>query len=402
MQQDVLIKVEQVSKKFSKSLKRSLWYGAKDIVGEMFGKNPNSSQLRKTEFWAIKDVSFEVRRGECLGLIGHNGAGKSTLLKMLNGLIKPDQGKITISGKVGALIELNAGLNPILTGRENIYVLGQIRGFTKKEIDENFDEIVAFAEIAEFIDAPVQNYSSGMRVRLGFAVAAQMKPDVLLIDEVLAVGDMAFAIKSLRKIDEILKTSAVIFVSHSMPHIARISNKITILDKGKQINYTTNISEGIDSYYKRYQSKITSFQSNNEVQINNVWFPENKNTDDIYKIQRLTDLRIAFSVKINTAFTTPYFAVVIYDKEQRPIGVNYNNNYLLANYITEKTETFNTYETTVNLKRINLSKGIYSVTLAIMAKPTQEMILRAQNVAEFQVLANRTVWEPIEFEGEWT
>jgi lipopolysaccharide transport system ATP-binding protein len=162
---DVLVRVENVSKKFCKSLKRSLWYGVKDIATELnpFGRVSDGlrvtsdergegekhlsvceAELRKDEFWAVKDVSFELRRGECLGLIGHNGAGKSTLLKMLNGIIKPDHGRIEMRGRVSALIELGAGFNPVLTGRENIYNKGAILGFTKKEIDEKFDEIVEF------------------------------------------------------------------------------------------------------------------------------------------------------------------------------------------------------------------------------------------------------------------
>jgi lipopolysaccharide transport system ATP-binding protein len=188
---EILIKAENVSKKFSKDLKRSLYYGVLDVFSGIKGSD-KKRELRKDEFWAVRDVSFEVRRGECLGLIGHNGAGKSTLLKMLNGLIKPDEGKITMHGKVGALIELGAGFNPILTGRENIYNNAAVIGFSKKEIDAKFDEIVAFSEIEEFLDMPVQNYSSGMKVRLGFAIAAQMEPDVLIIDEVLAVGDLGF------------------------------------------------------------------------------------------------------------------------------------------------------------------------------------------------------------------
>jgi lipopolysaccharide transport system ATP-binding protein len=196
MKDEVLVKVEGVSKKFCRDLKRSLWYGVKDISSELFGAKKNG-QLRPKEFWAVDDVSFELRRGECLGLIGHNGAGKSTLLKMLNGLIKPDKGTITMHGRIGALIELGSGFNPILTGRENIYNNGSVLGFSRKEIDAKFDSIVEFAELSEFIDTPVQNYSSGMKVRLGFAVAAQMEPDVLLIDEVLAVGDIGFSFKCL-------------------------------------------------------------------------------------------------------------------------------------------------------------------------------------------------------------
>src|SRR5690606_14679453 len=162
------------------------------------------------------------RRGECLGLIGHNGAGKSTLLKMINGLIKPDVGAITIKGRVGALIELGAGFDPILTGRENIYINGQILGFTKKEVDRKFDSIVDFSGISQFIDTPVRNYSSGMKVRLGFSVAIHMEPDVLLVDEVLAVGDLAFVIKSLNAMQQLMKKCAVIFVTHSMPLMSRV------------------------------------------------------------------------------------------------------------------------------------------------------------------------------------
>ena len=170
---EVLVEVEGLSKKFCKDLKTSLWYGVKDLSANVFG-NQQPKGLREKEFWAVKDINFTLRRGECLGLIGHNGAGKSTLLKILNGLINPDEGKVTIRGKVGALIELGAGFNPILSGRENIYNNGAVLGFTRAEIDSKIEKIIDFSEIREFIDMPVQNYSSGMKVRLGFAVAAQI------------------------------------------------------------------------------------------------------------------------------------------------------------------------------------------------------------------------------------
>lgn len=221
MEAEVLIKSENISKKFAKSLKKSLFYGVQDLISGITGRDQNKD-LRDDEFWAVKNISFEVRRGECLGLIGHNGAGKSTLLKILNGLIAPDEGTITIKGKIGALIELGAGFNPILTGRENIYNNAAVIGFTKKEIDGKLDAIIAFAELEEFIDMPVQNYSSGMKVRLGFAVAAQMQPDVLIIDEVLAVGDLGFILKCFKQIDSIMPNTAMIFVSHSMPMVARV------------------------------------------------------------------------------------------------------------------------------------------------------------------------------------
>jgi len=220
MKEEILIEVNQVSKRFCKDLKRSMRYGFMDSLRAIAGKDATATELRKDEFWAVKDVSFQLRRGECMGLIGHNGAGKSTLLKMLNGLINPDQGSIVMRGRIGALIELGAGFNPILTGRENIYNNGAVLGFTRKEIDEKIEAIIDFAEIREFIDAPVQNYSSGMRVRLGFSVAAQMEPDILLIDEVLAVGDLGFVVKCMNRIQQLLKSCAVIFVSHSMGQIS--------------------------------------------------------------------------------------------------------------------------------------------------------------------------------------
>jgi len=231
---DVLISVKGVSKKFCRSLKRSLWYGLQDISSEFLGKSKQHESLRKDEFWAIKDVSFEVRRGECLGLIGPNGAGKSTLLKLLTGIIKPDMGEIRIKGRVGALIELGAGFHPILTGRENIYINGTILGLTKKEINEKFEQIIDFADIGDFLDTPVQNYSSGMRVRLGFAIAANLEPDILFIDEVLAVGDTGFRMKCFEHLIKLTaKGTSLIMVTHNIFELYRVSRRSIVLHHGK-------------------------------------------------------------------------------------------------------------------------------------------------------------------------
>lgn len=258
---DVLVKVEHVSKKFCRDLKKSLWYGIKDIATELIpgtGSATRHSILRPAEFWAVNDVSFELRRGECLGLIGRNGAGKTTLLKMLNGLIKPDRGRIEMRGRVGALIALGAGFNPVLTGRENIYVNGSVLGLSKREIDERLEEIIDFAEIGDFIDTPVQNYSSGMAVRLGFAVATIIKPDVLIIDEVLAVGDAAFRGKCYNQIDRIAPDSAIIFVSHSMEQVGRICNKSLVLQDGK-VAFCGAIGPGMGAYRGQCSEKGGGF-----------------------------------------------------------------------------------------------------------------------------------------------
>jgi lipopolysaccharide transport system ATP-binding protein len=249
MSAEPLIRVENVSKKFCRSLKRSLWYGLKDLGGEVAGqKGLNRLDLRRDEFLAVDDVSFELRRGECLGLIGRNGAGKSTLLRMLSGLVRPDAGRVTVRGRVGALIELGAGFNPILTGRENIYVNGAVLGLTKREMDRKFDEIVEFADLGGFIDAPVQSYSSGMRVRLGFAVAAHLEPDVLLIDEVLAVGDEAFRVKCYNRIYELSQYCGIVFVSHNLSHVARLCDRALLLENGK----VAALSETVPAVLQQY------------------------------------------------------------------------------------------------------------------------------------------------------
>lgn len=236
MEQDVLIRVESLSKKFCRDLRTSLRYGAGDLTREILGRE-RTSELRPKEFWAVQGVGFELRRGESLALIGHNGAGKTTLLKMLNGLIKPDGGRIEMRGTVAAMIALGAGFNPILTGRENIYINAAVLGLGSREVDARIDEVIAFSEIGEFIDTPVRNYSSGMSVRLGYSVAAiLLRPDILLLDEVLAVGDLPFRIKCLNHMRSIKEHCALIFVSHSMPTISSFCTRAILMDHGRMIS----------------------------------------------------------------------------------------------------------------------------------------------------------------------
>lgn len=251
---DTLITVEHVSKKFCRSLKKSLWYGMRDLAADLMGGRPRRHEyLREDEFWALADVSFTLKRGECLGLIGHNGAGKTTLLKMLNGLIKPDRGRIEIRGRVGALIALGAGFNPVLTGRENIYVNAAVLGLSRKETDAKFREIVDFAELGEFIDTPVQSYSSGMTARLGFSIAAAVQPDILLIDEVLAVGDAGFRFKAYRAIADLLPNSAIILVSHSLPQVAKIATRAMLLAHGRNAIDSPSLDRVFDAYQLHQQ-----------------------------------------------------------------------------------------------------------------------------------------------------
>jgi lipopolysaccharide transport system ATP-binding protein len=233
-QSDVVLSVQGVSKKFCRDLKRSLFYGVRDIASEIVGVKGRSLNLRPQEFWALKDVSFQLQRGEAIGLIGKNGSGKSTLLRIIAGLIRPDAGMVEINGRVAPLIALGAGFNPILTGRENIYANMSILGLSKQEIDQRFNDVLEFAEIGEAIDAPVQSYSSGMAARLGFASAIHTEPEILLIDEVLAVGDIRFRAKCHRKLQELRrKGTSFILVSHQPQLILNVCTQAVYLLKGE-------------------------------------------------------------------------------------------------------------------------------------------------------------------------
>jgi lipopolysaccharide transport system ATP-binding protein len=196
-------------------------------------RNPQS-EIRNSEFWALKDVSFEVKRGEVIGIIGRNGAGKSTLLKILSRITAPTTGEVKIHGRVGSLLEVGTGFHPELTGRENIYLNGAILGMGREEIKRKFDEIVAFAEVEQFIDTPVKRYSSGMYVRLAFSVAAHLESDILLVDEVLAVGDAAFQKKCLGRMGEVAKYGrTVLFVSHDMRKVTTLCSRGILLNSGR-------------------------------------------------------------------------------------------------------------------------------------------------------------------------
>jgi lipopolysaccharide transport system ATP-binding protein len=233
MSDDVIISLENVGKKYCRSPKRTLVYGIRDVARDVFGLRPVSTELRRDEFWALNNVSFEVKRGECLGVIGANGAGKSTLLKLLNGVILPDRGAILVNGRVGGLLELGAGFHPMLTGRENIHLSGAILGLSKDEINDKFPSIVEFAGLEDFIDSPVKYYSSGMYVRLGFAVAINVDPDILIIDESMAVGDTAFRRRCLNKINAFLKSDkTIIVVTHNLQEIETIASRIILLNQG--------------------------------------------------------------------------------------------------------------------------------------------------------------------------
>ncbi len=245
-----MLEVAGVAKVFASDLRRSLRYAAKDIGREVFAREPRDvGHLRAGEFKALDGVSFALQRGESLGIVGDNGAGKSTLLKILYGLIKPDAGEVRVRGRVAALLELGTGFDPVLTGRENIFVNGAILGLSGKRLRAVAELVIEFAELEDAIDTPVRYYSSGMSARLAFAIAANLEPDVLLIDEVLAVGDIAFqrkcAVHMLRYVD---RGGSLIFVSHNAHQVMSLCSRGLVLDGGRQI-FTGTAVEALGHYH---------------------------------------------------------------------------------------------------------------------------------------------------------
>jgi lipopolysaccharide transport system ATP-binding protein len=244
-----VVSVSGVGKKFAKSLGQTLRYGLADISHDLLLQEDKPKVLRPGEFWALDDVSFEIQRGEALAIIGRNGSGKSTLLKLLYGLIKPDVGEITIRGRMAAIIELGAGFDPILSGRENVYINASILGLSREEVDDILPAIIEFSDLHDFIDTPVKFYSSGMHARLAYSIASNLSPDIFLVDEVLAVGDFEFRQKCLRHMQGFVENGGtLLFVSHAAPQIQMLCNRGLVLENGRSVFQGTAL-EALDHYY---------------------------------------------------------------------------------------------------------------------------------------------------------
>ena len=395
MNDEVLVEASNVSKKFCRSLKRSLWYGVTDVAsaltpwsrGTSEGVNGERPALRKDEFWALQDASFTLRRGECLGLIGHNGAGKSTLLKILNGLIPPDTGRITMKGRVSALIELNAGFNPILSGRENIFNQAALLGFSRDETLRRFDAIVEFAEIGDFLDMPVQNYSSGMRVRLGFAVAVQMEPDILIIDEVLAVGDVAFRFKCLNAIGEIMKSSAVIFVSHTMPQIFRICTQVMVLDHGRVTYHGNDIGDGVTKYLSLFRNAEPTIAGSGEVKVNTAWLESNGSKagkEETLSVTYGAPLRFGAVLEVEPGIEQVAVQFVAWNAEMLPVLDVMSED--LTGFVFDVPPS-GRVEVSALIPRLELNAGRYNISVMATTPTMSRALCRHDNAAYLQVEA---------------
>jgi lipopolysaccharide transport system ATP-binding protein len=314
-----IIEVRKIGKKYDITHERGGYIALRDIIANA-AKNPFSFLKRKVkraiglagkeEFWALKDISFNVKRGEVVGVIGANGAGKSTLFKILSRITPPNEGEIVIRGRVGSLLEVGTGFHPELTGRENIFLNGAILGMRQREIAKRFDEIVEFAGVEKFLDTPVKYYSSGMYVRLAFSVAAHMEPDILLIDEVLAVGDAEFQKKCLGKMDEITKKEGrtILFVSHNMGAISQLCQK-TVLIKNGHIAKMGETSEIVSMYLSE---RIKSGQAKE--------FPADKTKN--VKIRSVIILDSEGKESSNIKMFEPFKIKITYDVNEKTQGIH--------------------------------------------------------------------------------
>ncbi|CDA80633.1 putative uncharacterized protein [Clostridium sp. CAG:594] len=241
-----MIKIENVSMKFNLEIEKD--FSMKQAFVNLFTKK--KKKKKNEDFWALKDVSFNIGKGEVVGLIGSNGAGKSTLLKVVSGVMKPTKGKVKVKGVISPMIELGAGFDGNLTARENIYLNGAILGYSKEFLDDKFDEIVEFSELKDFLDVPVKNFSSGMTAKLAFSIATIVNPEILIVDEILSVGDIKFQEKSKKKMMEMIKGgTTVLYVSHSLQSIKELCTKVVWLEHGKVVKMG-DTNKICDAYYK--------------------------------------------------------------------------------------------------------------------------------------------------------
>ena len=396
---DVMIRVENLGKKYMighqaegrsnyVALRDVLADGAKSLVKRFTGRDKGDRRPTQEEFWALKDVSFEVKRGECVGIIGRNGAGKSTLLKILSRITEPTTGRVELHGRVASLLEVGTGFHPELTGRENIYLNGAILGMTRREIKAKFDEIVDFAEVEKFLDTPVKRYSSGMYVRLAFAVAAHLEPEILVVDEVLAVGDAAFQKKCLGKMGEVSEKEGrtVLFVSHNMAAVSAICEKGCLISEGNLIS-TGEIKTIVDEYLNCTLSstsipiiKRQDRKGNGQVRLTSI---EISNSNGGSRIFCDDSINILLEYKAEKSFKNMTFAIGIFDLSNVEIYfIDSSSNSLLPTFFPEKGKI------KCSLGPINISPGECYVNVAIIKGEVQtsgDIVDYIQNAAIFTI-----------------
>lgn len=321
---------------------------------------------QKEDFWALNGVNFEVKQGEKVGIIGKNGAGKSTLLKIISRITEPTDGKIEFYGKISSMLEVGTGFNRELTGRENIYLNGAILGMTRAEIDAKFDDILEFSEVGKFIDTPVKRYSSGMFVRLAFAVASHLEPDILLVDEVLAVGDTRFQKKCIQKMRSIADSGkTILFVSHQMNTIRQLCDRVIVLKEGKVI-YDGEVEGGIRLYNSEaYMEKRNHYEYKDLARMPGYNLDKAEilsldilhNESCIYEADEPIDFKLKLKTKVPDIGDLS-FRMLIWQADETPIETAFTKTFANINDVGE-------YEVEATIRNHNLAPGLYKLTLIL-------------------------------------
>jgi len=377
---DIAVKVENLSKKYVIGAKddRFLYERITNGFKPLFSRN---GKEKETEFWALRDINLEIKQGDVVGIIGKNGAGKSTLLKIISRITQPTTGRITIKGKVASILEVGTGMNRELTGRENIFINGAILGMKQAEIRKKFDEIVAFSGVEKFIDTPIKHYSSGMYVRLAFAIAAHLEPDILIIDEVLAVGDAEFQKKCLGKMDDISRSEGrtVLFVSHNMGAVRGLCKKAVLLANGK-IESMGNVEEVISKYLSNPTGRFIIGQEGKDekVIIEEVRLLNSKGeTTQDFKTGESLTVEIKYFAK--EVIKRPFFWIGV--KSQ--YGSLFGANMLIDGNTPEKIEGEGIIRCT--FKELPLLPQTYSVWVGARASDGRTLLTKSKEVAFFQI-----------------
>ncbi|MGA7490924.1 MAG: ABC transporter ATP-binding protein [Syntrophobacteraceae bacterium] len=384
------IEVSGIWKKFRRG---QLHDSLRDLIPAMarrlHRRSPENTGLNGNSFWALRDVSFHLDRGEALGIIGPNGSGKSTMLKVLARILKPNMGQIKVNGRLNALIEVAAGFHSDLTGRENVYLNGAILGMKKREVDRKLDQIIEFSGIEPFIDTPVKRYSSGMQARLGFSVAAHLDPDVLLVDEVLSVGDMQFQSRCIASMNDKLKNGAtIIFVSHNLPAVAALCPKTLVLHRG-ETEFLGSSREGIERYMELSDNKK---DEHTDASISLTHASWNASGNDLIRPGDTFELKIGLRFLQQVAH--PTFVLMfgrikdsldIYQAEAQQLGVSPR--------IYEKGE-----EILLSFKgKINLLRGLYDVGFKIVLSGQDTAIFRINTIHKFYVHETASLLGMVDF-----
>lgn len=372
---DIALDFQHVWKKFKKGEK---YDSLRDLIPAMTKRlfwGNHKEELQEKEFWALRDVSFQVKRGEALGIIGPNGAGKSTILKLLSGILRPNKGGIKVNGKLSALIEVGAGFHQDLTGRENIYLNGAILGMTKGEVDKKFDEIVEFSGVEEFIDTPVKRYSSGMYARLGFSVAAHVNPDILLVDEVLSVGDLEFQKRCIDKMLSLRNQGIpIVFISHNLQSILLLCKRAMLLKMGKIVKEGS--TETVVGEY--LSPRGIAVDSSRECAITNVgcfnYFGEKK-----YVFQAGERVVLRFDMKVDRPLNEYLLGFIIRDGKN---GVLLGDYHISLSPLMEEGDDVNACQKSAILEfQLNLSRGSYIISLHLYHNSSQRYVCFSDNIA---------------------